>query len=300
MSAYNQTQPTYPAVALEGAPSLRSRVSWGAIFAGALVAIAVGATLNILGVAVGASTVDASSGGTPDAASLGIGASIWFLVSNLLGLLLGGYVAARLSGTADKADASLHGLATWATAYLVSAVLLGNVVSGVSSAATSALSSVAGGAGRAVSSAASTAAPAVDPNALAQRARSALARPNDVSQMNTEQRGAEITTLIGRRIADGNLSEPDRRRLNQLVAAEAGIPEAEAAQRVQAYEADAQRTAAEAERRARAAADATASGASKGAFGVFGALLLSALAGIIGARIGTRDVVAMTDRRTAV
>ncbi len=286
-------------MAVDGAPSLHSRVSWGAIIAGALVAVAVGATLNVLGLAVGATTVDAAARNTPDASSLGIGAGVWFLAANLIGLLLGGYVAARLSGTADKPDATLHGLATWATAYLVSAVLLGNVVSGVSSAAGSAISSITGGAGRAISSTASTAAPTVDPNALAQRARNALSRPDDVNRMTSDQRGAEITTLIGRRIANGNLSDPDRTRLNQLVAAEAGISEQEAAQRVQGYEADAQRTAAEAERRAREAADAAASGTAKAAFGVFAALLLSALAGVIGARIGTRDVVALADRRRA-
>ena len=296
MSGYIQSQGAQPAVALEGAPSLRNRVSWGAIIAGALVAVAVGAMLNILGLAVGATTVDATARSTPDASTLGISASIWFLVSNLVGLLLGGYVAARLSGTADKPDATLHGLATWATAYLVSAVLLGNVASGVSSAAGSAISSITGGVGRAISSAAGTATPTVDPNALAQRARSVLSRPDDVNRMTSDQRGAEITTLVGRRIANGNLSDPDRTRLNQLVAAEAGISQQEAAQRVQGYEADAQRTAAEAERRAREAADATASGAAKGAFGVFAALLLSAIASIIGARVGTRDVVGVPGR----
>ncbi|MFT8243146.1 hypothetical protein [Roseomonas sp. BN140053] len=285
--------------AAEALPAPRRRVSWGAIFAGALIAIAVGTMLNILGLAVGATVVDATNRSTPDASTIGIGASVWLLVANLIGLVVGGYVAARLSGTGDRSDATLHGLSTWATAYLVSAVLLGNVVSGAASTAGSAVSSVMGGLGRAATTAASTAAPQVDTNALVERARAALSGPSDPARMTTEQRGAEISSIVGRRIADGNLSDPDRTRLNQLVAAEAGIPEQEAAQRVQAYEAQAQRTAQEAERRARAAADAAATGTATASFWIFAALLLGALASIIGARMGTR-VIAVEDRRYAV
>ena len=298
MSSQNSTSYPTAAAVVEGAPSLRSRVSWGAIIAGALIAVTVGAMLNILGLALGATAVDATARTTPDASSFGISASIWLLVANLIGLLVGGYVAARLSGTADKSDATLHGLATWATAFLVSAVLLGNIVSGVSSAASSTVGSLMGGAGRAASSVASTAAPAVDPEALIERARVALSGPTNVSQMNTEQRAAEISSLVARRVANGNLSAPDRTRLNQLVAAEAGISEQEAGQRVTAYEAEAQRVATEAEARARTAADAAATGTAAASFGVFAALLLGAIAGVIGARIGTRDV-AVADRRYA-
>jgi hypothetical protein len=106
--------------------------------------------------------------------------------------------------------------------------------------------------------------------------------------MTTEQRAAEIARLVGQRVTDGTLADADRQRLNALVAAEAGISEQDAAQRIQAAEADATRMARETEERARRAADATASGAATAAFWVFGALLLGALAAIIGARAGTR------------
>ncbi|MBI0539831.1 PhnA-like protein, partial [Roseomonas sp. KE2513] len=67
----------------EGTPSLPSRVSWGAVIAGAVVALTIGLMLNSLGAGVGATTVDATARGTPSASSFGIGAGIWFLVSNL-------------------------------------------------------------------------------------------------------------------------------------------------------------------------------------------------------------------------
>jgi hypothetical protein len=115
-----------------------------------------------------------------------------------------------------------------------------------------------GGAAQAVGSAASGAAGQIDPQAAIDRARMALTAPSDPARMTTEQRSAEIASLVGTRVTQGNLSDADRQRLARLVGAEAGIPEAEAAQRIQASEAQAQRVAREAEQRAREAADATA------------------------------------------
>lgn len=283
--------------AAEGAPSLPSRVSWGAIIAGAVIAVVIGLMLNILGVAVGATAVDAVNRDTPSASTFGIGAGIWLLVANLIGLGVGGYAAGRLSGTSDKTDALLHGVGVWAIGFVVSAALLGNVVSGAASTIGNAASSVLGGAGQAASSAASSVAQQVNPQAVVDRARAALSGPSDPALMSTEQRGAEITALLGRRVATGPLPDADRQRLTALVAAEAGIPQQEAAQRIQAYEAEAQRTAREAEERARQAADAAATGASRAAFAVFGALLLGAIAAIIGARAGARNVLAVGQPR---
>lgn len=289
----------------EGAPTLRHRISWGAIFAGSLVAVAVGAMLNILGVAIGATAVDAVQRDTPSASTFGITAAIWLLVSNLLGLAVGGYVAARLSGTSDKRDATLHGLAVWATAYLVSAILLGNIVSGAANTAGRAVSSIAGGVTQAAATVAGGAAQGganqagnVDAGALLNRARVALSGPTDVARMSTEQRAAEITSLLGKRVSSGNLSGDDRTRLNRLIAAEAGISEQEAGQRVQAYEAEAQRTVQQAEQRAREAANAAATGAAAASFWIFAALLLGAIAAIFGSRAGTREMILLTERRT--
>lgn len=296
MSGTYETATATPSMP-EGAPVLRNRVSWGAIVAGAVIAIVVGMTLNVLGLAIGVTTVDAAARDTPSAGTLGIAGSIWLLVSNLLGLALGGYAAARLSGTSDAPDATLHGASVWATASLVSAVLLGSLVSGAANTAGSALSHVMGGAAQGAGQVASAAAPETNPDELVDRARIALSGPSDPARMTADQRGAEIGELLGKRVANGGLSGNDRTRLNQLVAAEAGIPEAEAASRIQAYEAEAQRVAQEAEQKAREAADAAAKAAAVAGFWVFAALVLGAGAAIVGARTGTRDLVYLAGRR---
>jgi hypothetical protein len=283
------------AVALpEGGPALPSRISWGAVLAGGVIAAAIAAMLNILGAAIGATTVDAVGRATPDAASLGIGAVVWLVVANTVALAVGGYTAARLSGSADSTDGLLHGLAVWAIAFLVSATLLGNLVAGTVSTAASTASSVAGSAASGIGSAVSAVAGQASPEALLQRAQDTLrGTGNEPAAMTTEQRSAEIASLLARRTANGAFTAEERARLNALVAAESNIPAEEAARRVQSVEEQAQRTAAEAAQRARTAADATARATSIAAFGAFAALLLGAIAAVLGARRGTRDWVAL-------
>jgi hypothetical protein len=206
-------------------------------------------------------------------------------------------VAARLSGTADGTDSVLHGLGVWAVTFLVSAVLLGNLLGGAASAMSSAVSGLAGGAARGAGSAASAVAGQANPQALIDRARMALTGPSDPARMTAEQRGAEITSLVGRRVATGSLAEDERQRFNALVAAEAGIPQQEAAQRVRSYELEAQRLARETENRARSAADAAATGAATTGFLVFAALLLGAVAAASGARAGARNLLVVGGAR---
>ena len=286
----------------EGAPSLYARVSWGAVIAGAVVALAIALMLNALGAGVGATTIDAAGRSSPSASSFGIGAAVWLLISNLIGLGLGGYVAARLSGTSDNTDGTLHGLAVWGTTFLISAVLLGNLVSGIASTATAGASNLLGGiaqgAGSAVSGVGQEAASLIDPDKLqsatqgvVDRVQGALSGAGgDPAAMSSDQRKAEIGRLVLRRVTDGQLSQQDRDRLNQLVAAEYGISPQDAEQRVEQAEQQATQAARQAEQTARRAADTAASSASIAAFSIFALMLLGAIASVLGARRGTRDV----------
>ena len=288
----------------EGAPSLPPRISWGAVIAGAVVAVIVGLMLNVLGIAVGASAVDATSGDTPSATTFGVVSGVWLLVANLIGLAVGGYVAARFSGTADDTDGILHGLSVWGIGYLISAVLLGNIIAGTANTAyqgaSSILGGVASGAGQAASAAsgpASQAVQGINPQQLIDRARTALQTGGDPARMTSEQRNAEIGQLVTRRVTSGSLSQQDQQRLTQLVAAEYNIPPDEAQRRIQQVEQQATQTAQEAERRAREAANAAATASATAAYWAFAAMLLGAVAAVLGARVGTRNV--HTVRRTA-
>ena len=281
----------------EGAPALPPRISWGAVLAGGVVAVTTGAMLNVLGVAIGATAMDPMvPGESPAASLLGMAGGIWLLVANLIGLAVGGWVAARLSGTTDDTDGVLHGLSVWAIGFLLSAVLLGNVVSGVTSTAFRGASSIIGGtmqgAGQAVGQAAQAVAPqlsgAVDPNALVQRLQEGLQIGGDPAAMTSDQRRTEMTQILTRRVRQGGFEGSQRTRLAQLVAAESGIPAEEANTRIGQLEAQARDLAQQAETQARQAADAAANAAAVGAYWIFAAMILGAVAAVLGARIGTR------------
>lgn len=276
----------------EGAPALPPRISWGAVLAGGVVAVAIGLALNILGAAIGASTIDLAARDTPDAASLGMLGGVWLLVANLVALGVGGYVAARLSGTADRTDSTLHGLSVWAVGVLIAAVLSGNLLASAAGTAaqgaSQAIGGLAQGAGEAVSAVAGRTAQQVDPRHVVERAQAALRTGGDPAAMSSEQRNAEMARLLTRRITGGTLPAEDRQRLTALVAAEYQIPAEEAQRRLEAVESQAVEVVRQAERTAREAGDRAADGAAIAAYWAFGALLLGAIAAVIGARMGTR------------
>jgi hypothetical protein len=299
-SADTSAVATAPAL-VEGAPTLAARISWGAILAGAIVALAIGLMLNTLGAAVGAAMADTNVQHIPDASSFGIGAGLWLLISNLIGLAVGGYTAARLSGTADGTDSTLHGLAVWAATLLISAVLLGNLIAGVASTAISGASNVLGGlahgAGSVVSTVGSQVADHSSAHGLSSGAQSLinqmqgdLAAPTKASDMSAAQRRAAITKLIRKRIVDGKLSQGDRSRLDDLVAAELGVSRDQAKQKIAQVEQQSQADIAKLKQDAQQAAKATAHGAAVTSFAVFGSMLLGLIASILGSRRGTRDV----------
>jgi hypothetical protein len=107
------------------------RVSWGAVIAGMVIAVVVQLVLSLLGAGIGLGTVDPLHFNTPDASTFGMGAGIWWVVSSVVALYAGGWVAGHLSGTPEKTDAVLHGLLTWGVATIVTVYLLASLVSSV-------------------------------------------------------------------------------------------------------------------------------------------------------------------------
>jgi len=265
-----------------GGSSTPSHVSWGAIIAGAVVAVAVGAMLNLLGLATASSLVETVSRETPTAQSMAVGSGIWLAVTTALGILIGALVAARLAGSWDTMDAALHGLAVWAVSMILAMTLVGSAVSGGLAAGARGLGNLAGGA----VSAAGAGASALDPEQALERLTGRLFGQADAAQTPREQAVAEATEIFARRLRDGSWSGQDRQRLEALVANVAGIPQQEAAQRIQQAEAAVQSAISQAEATARQAADAAAKSTAVAAFWAFAAMLLGIGAAVLGARMG--------------
>ena len=98
-------------------PALLKRVSWGAIFAGAVTAVALTALMGLLGLGIGLGTLDVAQGDSVDGAPKAT--LIWWAVTSILATGIGAFVAARLAGIPRGLTGALHGLAVWAVASIV-------------------------------------------------------------------------------------------------------------------------------------------------------------------------------------
>lgn len=93
--------------------AVRSRVSWGAITAGAMVALAIYVVLTLLGLAVG---IEVAVRGSE--VSMGAPAAIYTLVTLLVAMFLGGWSTSRLAVGESKLEAVLYGIILWGVLFV--------------------------------------------------------------------------------------------------------------------------------------------------------------------------------------
>ncbi|MGI8943993.1 MAG: hypothetical protein ACR2FJ_07165 [Qipengyuania sp.] len=159
----HRTDPTATVLSASETPALLSRVSWGAIFSGAVVALGLLVLLGMLGTAFGFRAIDPQQGNAFN--GVGIGAGIWWILTSIIALAVGGYVAGHLSGIPEKRSATAHGASVWGLVTLVMLWLAASAVGTAINTATNAVS----GATQAVASVASTGASAVlEPGGVSQ------------------------------------------------------------------------------------------------------------------------------------
>lgn len=97
---------------------VRRRHLWAAIIAGVLVALGVQLLLGTLGMAIGLTVVDPAEDAEPFS-GVGMGAGIWWVLSSIIALFVGGWAAGRMGGIYNKLNATLQGLVTWSLATLI-------------------------------------------------------------------------------------------------------------------------------------------------------------------------------------
>ena len=102
----------------------RRRVSWGAIFAGTAVVLAVSMLLSVLGTSIGLFILDPTTS-QPFAGVFGT-IGIWTAISILVGLACGGFVAGKLAG----ADGFIHGFVVWSVTLISGIMLVGTATAG--------------------------------------------------------------------------------------------------------------------------------------------------------------------------
>ena len=265
--------------ALEGSVK---RISLQAIFAGVVVAIAVQLLLSMLGVGIGLGLVNPMSGGTPGAGSFGIGAGLWWLVTTLVSVFAGGYVAAWLAGITERFDGLLHGIVTWAVTLLITFYLLTSAIGGLIGGAFGLIGSAASAAGDTVKAAAPqvAAATGITPDMLREQAQSYLQPSNpDPATMSAEDAQKAIARDLPK-LATGSNEQAGqaKERIVAIMAAQLKISHEEAAKRFDDAQAQLKQTKDQAVQTAESATEKTAGSASMVAILAFVALLLGAAA----------------------
>lgn len=272
-------------------PKTRARISWGAIFAGVIIAVAIQIVLGILGTGIGLTMVDPSEGTTPGAAGFGIGAGIYWLITTIIALGAGGYAAARVAGVHDRFDGLVHGLVVWGVTLLLTLYLLTSVVGGIIGGAFRTVTAVAGAAGATVGAAAPAAASIAgidQTDVRAEAARYLSDVPSDPAQMTTEQAQAEIARQLPALARGGAEGQQAEARVVDIVAAQRKISRDEAQAQVTRAKQQFVETKNDTVATAKSATDAAAGAAAGTSFVLVLALLVGAAASGAGATAATR------------
>ena len=266
-------------------PVALNKVSWGAIFAGVVVALVIQVLLTMLGAGIGIATLDPNTGDNPAASTFSIVAGIWYLLSGIVSAFAGGYVAAHMSGKTNSTTGAFHGLTTWAFTTLLVLYMLTSTVGSLVGGAFSGLASAIGGVGETV---AQTAGPVIaNSNPLEALDAKIRATGTDPEALTSAATNAMRSLVMG----DEASAAQARNNAAQALSTAKGIPLPQATKQVAVMEKEYRDQIAEAKQHALSAADTAASIVSTGALLAFAALVLGAISGWLGGRAGVMNPV---------
>ena len=116
------------------ATDVPTSISWGAIIAGWVVSLGVAWLLYQLGGAIGLTMIDPAEDPSAIDKGFSIGAGIWFLLTWLISLFIGGWFAGRSAGRTWRGSGMLHGTAVWGLSTVVTLIIIilgaSNIVQG--------------------------------------------------------------------------------------------------------------------------------------------------------------------------
>ena len=295
--------------AIDDAARLRANpaTSWGAIFAGAVVAVALSLILLTLGAGLGFASVSPWSDHGLSASAFTVASTIWLIVTQWLSAAAGGYIAGRLRHRWLATHThevffrdTAHGLVTWAVATLFATAV-------VAGSATSVLGGAVHAVGRTAAAGGETAATMGRSELRGERnsiGPDSIGAPSFVYDLDKLFRGnassnstgngqdhsaaddARVQVMhIGTTIAmSGAVSDEDRQYLAYLVATKAGVSTDEAKQRVNTFI----QSVKDASEQAKAVVDEARKSAATAALYTAFALLIGAFIASVSAAIGGR------------
>ncbi len=113
----NRTDP----VRLEDVAGVRSRVCWGALLGGAVIAVAAALAFTFLFAAIGISLRDSDL----RAETVGVAAIVAAIATMVVAMFLGGWVTSQLTAGETRQEAVIYGVLTWATVTAFTLMMAG-------------------------------------------------------------------------------------------------------------------------------------------------------------------------------
>ncbi len=289
---------TVPVQATALSSSIRPSVSWQAVFAGLVIALAVELMLAILGVAVGLAVVN-PGGPSPSGSSFGLAAGVWWIVSSIIALLFASYAAARLANVPARLDGLLQGLTIWGLSVVVALWVLSAVASGLVSGVVSALGGTLSSLSHGIEASAPQIASAfgTQPGQLQSEAQTLLQQQNaGPAQMSREQAERAIVQELPNLAAGGDRAAQAKIRIVAIVAGQLNISADEATRRVDQLQTELAKAKTQAAQTATNVAGKSAGTASDAAFAIFVALIVTAIASAVGGALARPRRMLMADR----
>jgi hypothetical protein len=296
MAELRHADPYSSVSAPAGAAAAVRRISWGAIIAGAITALSIMVLLSLLGTAIGSMMVEpAAADPMPSGTAVGIGGAAWSVISLLVAIFAGGWVAGRLAGAPERTDGMIHGWLTWGLCTLLAIFVATSTLSVMLGSVFGALGSITQTAAQGAQGAASSASQmeSFDVASLPAPVRSVVERALGEARGAAERAGvrlpqdqAQLTALVQELFTA--VMRGDDQAVQRLLTQRTGVTEQEATQTAQRLRTEMQQTRTEVEAAVRSGAQTAADAAALGAFLGFVALALGAAAGILGGMVGTR------------
>lgn len=312
-TAVNLNQATPAAVVPTVAnPEGTSYVEWGAIFAGAVMAMAISGLLFSFGSAIGLSLTSARPGEGMSGTFFLLAITLWVVWVQVSGFFAGGYLAGRLrrrtgDGVPDEVETrdGAHGLMVWALGVVIGGALLASAAAGTLRVGAEATATVGSGAltGAGIAgagAAAGTARNVTDPTGYIVDSlfRPAPAAPGgatsglDAANANAGpanwQARQEVMRILVAGAPQGQVAPEDKAYVARVVADRTGLPQADAEKRVNDVLAKADATAKAAEQKVRDAAEKARKAGMLIAFIAVAAMLVGGAAAWWAAKLGGR------------
>lgn len=229
---------------------------------------------QLLGVGIGAAGVDLTGRYATSGRAMGTGAAIWWLVTGLISLFIGGWVAGRLNWLPSRLDRALHGFTVWGLFYVVMFL-----------ATTSALGALLGGTasllGKTISATGQVASSPQGQQAAQQGMTAMGLSPDAIREEVTGTEGRTMDPQASQRVASavtdyfrGDKTPQERQNLAQALSQATGRNETEANQMIDRLE--------KRQEQAKETAQAAVNVTGKTFIGLAISLFLGAIASILG------------------